>query len=125
MSKAPYCAEAFSPITARCFQVVSRQDGQAGWPAVTLSNENALSRFRACPPPAPPSGPQRAPDGQQKPASEANGRVVRPGPVALVAVRHRLSLTLPKPLTDQAVRTSGVVAPWAAVTPARSSGQAL
>jgi hypothetical protein len=46
MDKAHYCAEAFSPITGRCFQVVSRQDGQAGWPAVTFSNENAPRRFR-------------------------------------------------------------------------------
>jgi hypothetical protein len=64
MDKAPYCAEAISPITGRCFQVVSRQDGQAGWPAVTLSNENALSRFRACPDPQPLAcGSQRAGHG--------------------------------------------------------------
>jgi hypothetical protein len=43
MDKARYCAEAFSPITGGCFQVVSRQDGQAGWSPVTLSSENALS----------------------------------------------------------------------------------
>jgi hypothetical protein len=30
MGKAPYYAEAFSPITGRCFRLVSRQDGQAG-----------------------------------------------------------------------------------------------
>ena len=30
MDEAHYCAEAFSPITGRCFQVVSRQGGQAG-----------------------------------------------------------------------------------------------
>ena len=30
MDEAHYCAEAFLPITGRCFQVVSRQDGQAG-----------------------------------------------------------------------------------------------
>jgi hypothetical protein len=30
MDEAPYHAEAFSPITGRCFRVVSRQDGQAG-----------------------------------------------------------------------------------------------
>ena len=30
MDKAPYYAEAFSPITGRCFRLVSRQDGQAG-----------------------------------------------------------------------------------------------
>jgi hypothetical protein len=41
MDAAHSCAEAFPPITGRCFQVVSRQDGQAGWPAVTSSNENA------------------------------------------------------------------------------------
>jgi hypothetical protein len=46
MDEAHYCAEAFSLITGRCFQVASRQDGQAGWPAVTFSNENAPRRFR-------------------------------------------------------------------------------
>jgi hypothetical protein len=30
VDEAHHCAEAFSPITGRCFQVVSRQDGQAG-----------------------------------------------------------------------------------------------
>jgi hypothetical protein len=48
MDEAHYCADAFSPITGRCFQVVSRQDGHAGWPAVTLSNEDAPRRFRVC-----------------------------------------------------------------------------
>jgi hypothetical protein len=35
MDDAYYWAEAFSPITGCCFQVVSRQDGQVGWSAVT------------------------------------------------------------------------------------------
>jgi hypothetical protein len=30
MDEAPYYAEAFSPISGRCFRLVSRQDQQAG-----------------------------------------------------------------------------------------------
>jgi hypothetical protein len=30
MDEAPYHGEAFSPVTGRCFRLVSRQDGQAG-----------------------------------------------------------------------------------------------
>jgi hypothetical protein len=30
MDEAPYYGEAFSPVTGRCFRLVSRQDGQAG-----------------------------------------------------------------------------------------------
>jgi hypothetical protein len=42
MDEAHYCAEAFSPITGRCLQVVNRQDGQAAgrlsrYPSRTLA----------------------------------------------------------------------------------------
>jgi hypothetical protein len=49
MDETHYRAEAFSPITGRCFQVVSRQDGQGGWPAVTVSRSKRakVARWRA------------------------------------------------------------------------------
>ena len=86
MDEAHYCPEAFSPITGRCFQVVSRQDAQACWPAVTLSNESALSRFRAYRDPHPPPSGRSAPlTGQQQAECDAICRVSgRPG-VAVVA----------------------------------------
>jgi hypothetical protein len=75
MDEAHYCSEAFSPITGRT-------GNRAGWPAVTLSNENALSRFRASPHPCPPpSGLQRAAHG---PARASQGGCL-PGQAPLVA----------------------------------------
>jgi hypothetical protein len=49
MDKAPYCAEAFSPITAASRWSAARMVR----PAVTFSNENDPSRFRAYPRPGP------------------------------------------------------------------------
>jgi hypothetical protein len=93
MDEAHYCPEAFSPITGRCFQVVSRQDAEAGWPAVTLSDENAPSRFRhvltRIRRPAGRSGPLVG----QQPESEAIGTLVGPPMwVMRTVMRRRLGL---------------------------------
>ena len=58
---------------------------RACWPAVTLSNENALSRFQAYRDPDPlPAGPGGPLAGQQQAESEAIGSVVRPTGVVAV-----------------------------------------
>jgi hypothetical protein len=64
MDEAPYYAEAFSPITGRCFRLVSGQDGQAG-------HAGFCSR--------PPAEPAR-----RAPTAQVSG-VEIPGPTCVVA----------------------------------------